>query len=157
MSLISPQDCCCARVDGKPWSTGFATSFPDDIPNARRISWGYYANMHSSSRVSSLVTDHCLERQLTNGTERTGNVRVTAKRLEQTIERPTIFSVNSLSGIIVKSVRILNDSRALLLTNHHRHSDAGGQQWIPDCYPTHVHCKQRCLHKLGKTSCHSLH
>src|SRR3989440_7402128 len=48
---------------------------PNDIPNARILSWGYDANTHSNSRVScqylydharSLVADLCLERKLSN-------------------------------------------------------------------------------------------
>ncbi|KAF2190539.1 hypothetical protein K469DRAFT_387619 [Zopfia rhizophila CBS 207.26] len=47
---------------------------PQDLPNARIITWGYDANTHSGSRVScqylydharSLVADLCLKRQLT--------------------------------------------------------------------------------------------
>jgi hypothetical protein len=47
---------------------------PHDLPNARILSWGYDANTHSSSRVSTqylydhsrgLVSDLCLERVVT--------------------------------------------------------------------------------------------
>ncbi|KAF2178451.1 hypothetical protein K469DRAFT_718263 [Zopfia rhizophila CBS 207.26] len=47
---------------------------PQDLPNARIMTWGYDANTHSGSRVScqylydharSLVADLCLKRQLT--------------------------------------------------------------------------------------------
>ncbi|KAF2175504.1 hypothetical protein K469DRAFT_610450, partial [Zopfia rhizophila CBS 207.26] len=70
---------------------------PQDLSNARIITWGDYANTHSSSHVSCqhlydharyLVSDLCLERQIT-----------------RTIRQPIMFVAHSLGEIIVKSVR----------------------------------------------------
>ncbi|KAF2176906.1 hypothetical protein K469DRAFT_721172 [Zopfia rhizophila CBS 207.26] len=75
---------------------------PQNLPNARIITWGYDANTHSGSRVScqylydharSLVADLCLKRQLT-----------------KTSRRPIMFVAHSLGGIIVKSALIHSDA-----------------------------------------------
>jgi hypothetical protein len=56
---------------GKNWLREF---LPFDIPNARILSWGYDANTHSTSPISTqslydhaktLISDLCLKRRLT--------------------------------------------------------------------------------------------
>ena len=97
---------------------------PDDLPNARIFSWGYDANTHSSSGVScqyiydhakSLVANLCQERDWTQ-VQTAWNmfecVQAMAERLKQTNKRPILFVAHSLGGIILKSVRILNSSKA---------------------------------------------
>ncbi|KAH8702665.1 hypothetical protein GQ44DRAFT_51434 [Phaeosphaeriaceae sp. PMI808] len=85
---------------------------PQDLPSARIFSWGYDANTHSSSRVSchylfnhaqSLVSDLCLERQVT-----------------ETSKRPIIFVAHSLGGIIVKSALIHSDAARQGALEEHR-------------------------------------
>ncbi|KAF2022898.1 tetratricopeptide repeat domain-containing protein [Setomelanomma holmii] len=85
---------------------------PHDLPNARVLSWGYDANTHSRSRVScqylfdharTLVSDLCLERQIT-----------------QTSKRPIIFVAHSLGGIIVKSALIHSDAARRGALEEHR-------------------------------------
>ncbi|RYO22803.1 hypothetical protein AA0113_g12761 [Alternaria arborescens] len=85
---------------------------PHDLPNARILSWGYDANTHSSSRVScqylfdharTLVSDLCLERQIT-----------------ETSKRPIIFVAHSLGGIIVKSALIHSDAARRGALEEHR-------------------------------------
>jgi hypothetical protein len=63
----------------KTWTAGNGVHWlrdllPHNMPRARILSWGYDANTHSGSRVSceylynhaqTLVSDLCLERQLT--------------------------------------------------------------------------------------------
>jgi hypothetical protein len=59
---------------GNNWLRDRPHDRPHDLPNARILSWGYDANTHISSSVSSqhlydhgrgLVSDLCLHRQLT--------------------------------------------------------------------------------------------
>ncbi|KAF1952737.1 TPR-like protein [Byssothecium circinans] len=85
---------------------------PQDLPNARIISWGYDANTHRRSGVScqylfdharTLVSDLCLERQVT-----------------QTSRRPIIFVAHSLGGIIVKSALIHSDAARRGALEEHR-------------------------------------
>ncbi|CAI9635625.1 unnamed protein product [Alternaria burnsii] len=85
---------------------------PHDLPNARILSWGYDANTHSGSRVScqylfdharTLVSDLCLERQIT-----------------ETSKRPIIFVAHSLGGIIVKSALIHSDAARRGALEEHR-------------------------------------
>ncbi|KAF2813521.1 uncharacterized protein BDZ99DRAFT_412343 [Mytilinidion resinicola] len=91
----------------KTWTTSDGVNWlrdllPHDLPNVRVLSWGYDANTHSRSRVScqylfdharTLVSDLCLERQVT-----------------QTNKRPIVFVAHSLGGIIVKSALIHSDA-----------------------------------------------
>ncbi|RYO00079.1 hypothetical protein AA0121_g13434 [Alternaria tenuissima] len=85
---------------------------PHDLPDARIFSWGYDANTHSSSHMSSqylyghginLVTDLSLERRVT-----------------QTTKRPIIFVAHSLGGIIVKSALIHSDAARRRALEEHR-------------------------------------
>jgi hypothetical protein len=104
----------------KTWTAGSGADsvnwlrdlLPHDLPNARILSWGYDANTHSGSRVScqylfdharTLVSDLCLERQIT-----------------ETSKRPIIFVAHSLGGIIVKSALIHSDAARRGALEEHR-------------------------------------
>ncbi|KAF3029576.1 hypothetical protein E8E12_000791 [Didymella heteroderae] len=101
----------------KTWTAGNGVHWlrdllPHDLPRARVLSWGYDANTHSGSRVSceylfdharTLVSDLCLERQLT-----------------ETSRRPIIFVAHSLGGIIVKSALIHSDAARRGALEEHR-------------------------------------
>ncbi|KAH3938470.1 hypothetical protein HBH53_256910 [Parastagonospora nodorum] len=84
----------------------------EDSATAEHLSWGYDANTHSGSRVScqylfdharTLVSDLCLERQIT-----------------ETSKRPIIFVAHSLGGIIVKSALIHSDAARRGALEEHR-------------------------------------
>jgi len=104
----------------KTWTAGSGADsvnwlrdlLPHDLPNARILSWGYDANTHSRSQVScqylydharTLVSDLCLERQIT-----------------ETSKRPIIFVAHSLGGIIVKSALIHSDAARRGALEEHR-------------------------------------
>ncbi|USP73005.1 hypothetical protein yc1106_00279 [Curvularia clavata] len=104
----------------KTWTAGSGADsinwlrdlLPHDLPNARILSWGYDANTHSGSRISTqylydhgrgLVSDLCLHRQLTESSK-----------------RPIIFVAHSLGGIIVKSALIHSDAARRGALEEHR-------------------------------------
>ncbi|KAF3031307.1 hypothetical protein E8E12_000040, partial [Didymella heteroderae] len=101
----------------KTWTAGNGVHWlrdllPHDLARARVLSWGYDANTYSGSRVSceylynhaqTLVSDLCLERQLT-----------------ETSRRPIIFVAHSLGGIIVKSALIHSDAARRGALEEHR-------------------------------------
>ncbi|KAF4475083.1 Kinesin light chain [Colletotrichum fructicola Nara gc5] len=84
---------------GKHWLRDF---LPTDLPNVRILCWGYDANTHSNSGVSiQYLYDHA--RELV--------ADLTRKRgLTKSRERPIIFVVHSLGGIVVKSALIHSDT-----------------------------------------------
>ncbi|KAL1598071.1 hypothetical protein SLS59_007081 [Nothophoma quercina] len=101
----------------KTWTAGNGVHWlrdllPHDLPRARILSWGYDANTHSGSRVSceylfdharTLVSDLCLERQIT-----------------ETSRRPIVFVAHSLGGIIVKSALIHSEAARRGALEEHR-------------------------------------
>ncbi|KAF4418794.1 Protein SERAC1 [Colletotrichum fructicola Nara gc5] len=84
---------------GKHWLRDF---LPTDLPNARVLCWGYDANTHSNSGVSiQYLYDHA--RELVADLAR-------KRGLTKSRERPIIFVVHSLGGIVVKSALIHSDT-----------------------------------------------
>ncbi|KAK1613488.1 hypothetical protein BDP81DRAFT_513692 [Colletotrichum phormii] len=101
---------------GKHWLRDF---LPTDLPNARVLCWGYDANTHSSSSVSiqylydharELVADLTRKRGLTNVCNHLTVVSSGNTDSNQSRERPIIFVVHSLGGIVVKSALIHSDT-----------------------------------------------
>lgn len=80
---------------------------PKRIPTARVFSWGYDANTHSNSSLSTqLIHDHA--RTLV------GDLSL-ERILTKTEKRPIIFVAHSLGGIVVKSVSLNSNTWSLYL------------------------------------------
>ncbi|KAF4772744.1 putative phosphorylase superfamily protein [Colletotrichum scovillei] len=101
---------------GKHWLRDF---LPTDLPNARVLCWGYDANTHSNSGVSiqylydharELVADLARKRGLTKVCSHLAVVSSENTDSNQSRERPIIFVVHSLGGIVVKSALIHSDT-----------------------------------------------
>lgn len=102
---------------------------PKYLPSARIYSYGYDSRTHASSPITeqfiddfarSLVSELAVERQSTKVCFRNKTVRLLVLNFLKTLNRPIIFIVHSLGGLVVKSVSQLPTLRTMLKSELNR-------------------------------------